>query len=63
LDGMKHGIAAHNSTMFMIDKYGKKRVNAMLADANKPIKLYAADYREMIRTYNAKIKKLKSKML
>lgn len=63
LYGMKHGIAAHNYTMFMIEKYGKKRVNAMLADANKPIKLYASDYREMIRSYNAAINKLKSKML
>ena len=63
LYGMKHGIAAHNYTMFMIETYGKAYVDRMLADANKPHKLYAADYREMIRGFNAEIKKLKSKML
>lgn len=63
LYGMKHGIAAHNYTMFMIETYGKAYVDQMLADANKPIKLYAADYRDMIKHYNATITKLKRKML
>lgn len=63
LFGMKHGIAAQTYTMFMIKTYGKKQVDKMLADANKPHKLYAADYREMIQSYNAKIKELKGKLL
>lgn len=63
LYGMKHGIAAYRYHTYMVDRYGKKQVEKMLADAKKPIKFYAADYREMIRAYNAKIKKLKSKML
>lgn len=63
LYGMKHGIAAQTYTMFMIKTYGKKQVDKMLADANKPHKLYAADYREMIQSYNAKIKELKGKLL
>jgi len=60
---MKHGIAAHNYTMFMIEKYGKRKVDEMLETANKPIKLYAADYREMIQSYNATIRKIRSKLL
>lgn len=63
LYGMKHGIAPYRYQEYMIQRYGKKRVQQMLADAKKPIKFYAADYREMIRAYNAKINKLKSKML
>ena len=62
LYGMKHGVAAQNYTVFMIETYGKAYVDRMLADANKPHKLYAADYREMIRAYNAEIKELKGKM-
>lgn len=63
IHGMKHGIAAYRYKDYMEERYGKKHVDKMLADAKKPIKFYAADYREMIRAYNAKIKKLKSKML
>ena len=63
LYGMKHGIAPYRYHEYIIQRYGKKRVQQMLADAKKPIKFYAADYREMIRAYNAKINKLKSKML
>ena len=63
LYGMKHGIAAHNYTMWMIETYGKSQVDQMLADANKPIKLYAADYRDMIKSYNAEIKRLKGRLL
>lgn len=63
LFGMKHGIAAQTYTMFMIKTYGKKQVDKMLADANKPHKLYAADYREMIDQYNAEIRELKGKLL
>ena len=61
--GMKHGETPYHYQNYMIEKYGKKHVDQMLADAKKPIKFYAADYREMIEAYNAKIKKLKSKML
>ena len=63
MHGMKHGIAAYRYKDYMEERYGKKHVEKMLADTKKPIKFYAADYREMIRTYNAKITKLKSKML
>tara|TARA_R110000782_G_scaffold123807_1_gene215303 strand:- start:126 stop:308 length:183 start_codon:yes stop_codon:yes gene_type:complete len=60
---MKHGVAAQNYTMFMIDKFGKSQVDQMLADSNKPIKLYAQDYREMIAEFNAKIKDHRSRLL
>ena len=63
LFGMKHGVAAQNYTMFMIDKFGKSQVDQMLADSNKPIKLYARDYREMIAEFNAQIKDHKSRLL
>jgi hypothetical protein len=62
LYGMKHGIAAHNYTMFMIETYGKAYVDEMLASANKPHKLTTSDYREMIRGFNAEIKELKGKV-
>jgi len=35
----------------------------MLADSNKPIKLYARDYRDMIAEFNAQIKDHKSRLL
>jgi len=60
---MKHGVAAQNYTMFMIDKFGKSQVDQMLADSNKPIKLYARDYRDMIAEFNAQIKDHRSRLL
>jgi hypothetical protein len=60
---MKHGVAAQNYTMFMIDKFGKSEVDQMLADSNKPIKLYARDYRDMLAQFNAEIKIQKSRLL
>jgi len=59
---MKHGLAAQNYTVFMIEAYGKAYVDFMLDTANKPHKLYAADYREMIEEFNAEIKQLKGKL-
>ena len=61
--GMKHGIAAQQYTMFMIGKYGQETVDEMLSDASKPLKMGAADYRDMIKRFNAKITKLKREVL
>jgi hypothetical protein len=54
--GMKHGSAAQNYTLYMQDMYGEEMVRQMLADANKPKKLYTADYREMIEEWEKQIK-------
>ena len=62
LYGMKHGLAAQNYTVFMIEAYGKVYVDFMLDTENKPHKLYAADYKEMIQEFNAEINRLKGKL-
>ena len=53
--GMSHGIAAQQYTLYMQEMYGEDYVDQMLADAKKPIKIYAADYREMIEEFNENI--------
>jgi hypothetical protein len=53
--GMAHGIAAQQYTLYMQEMYGEDYVDQMLADAKKPIKIYAADYREMIEEFNENI--------
>lgn len=54
--GMKHGSAAQNYTIYMIDLYGKDWVEHMLATKNAVHKLYKADYDDMISEYKAQIK-------
>lgn len=53
---MKHGSAAQQYTLWMIDWVGKDQVEYMLATKNDPIKFYAADYREMIADWSEQIK-------
>ena len=55
--GMKHGTASQKYTIFMQNTYGHEKVERMLAHQKKPIKMYKADYLEMIADLNAKIKK------
>lgn len=54
--GMKHGVAAQNYTIYMQDMYGEEYVEQMLADAKKPKKIYAADYRDMIAEWEENIR-------
>ncbi|MCH2596508.1 MAG: recombination protein NinG [Pirellulales bacterium] len=63
LFGMKYGSAAQAYTLFMIQQYGEIEVERMLARRNETVKIYTAEYREMIKTLNAEIKQLKSRML
>ena len=53
---MKHGSAAAQYTLWMIDWIGKDQVEYMLSTKNDPIKFYAADYREMIADWSEQIK-------
>jgi len=53
--GMSHGIAAQQYTRDMQEMYGEEYVDQMLADAKKPIKIYAADNREMIDEFKKNI--------
>ena len=53
--GMAHGVAAQNYTIYMQELFSKEFVEQMLADAKKPKKLYAADYRDMIEDFNERI--------
>lgn len=54
--GMKHGSAAHNYTLYMIDMYGKDWVEHMLATKSDVHKLYKADYDDMIAEFKRQIK-------
>lgn len=54
--GMRHGSAEAQYTIHMIDFYGKDYVEHMLATKKDPIKYYAADYREMIASWEEQIK-------
>lgn len=54
--GMKYGSAAQVYTMYMIRNFGKNHVDYMLANQRTLFKLYAADYKEMLADFRAKIK-------
>ena len=53
---MKHGSAAQQYTIHMIDFYGREFVDHMLDTRRDTHKLYAADYREMIADWSEQIK-------
>ena len=53
--GMKHGSAAQQYTLWMQDYYGADYVKALLTSKNKIIKLYKADYEEMLQDFNDQI--------
>ena len=54
--GMKHGIAAQQYTLSMIDYYGRDFVDEMEAKKRNDKKIYKADYVEMIEEFNEEIK-------
>ena len=54
--GMKYGIAAQQYTIFMIDMYSKAFVDDMFATKKKVMKLYKADYVDMLKEFNELIK-------
>ncbi len=54
--GMRYGSAAQSYTMWMEEYYGRDFVEEMIRDQRKVKKIYAADYREMIKAWSAQIK-------
>jgi hypothetical protein len=54
--GMKHGTAANQYTLWMVDYYGRDFVDQMEADKRKPIKIYKKEYQEMIEEWNQQIR-------
>ena len=54
--GMKHGTARYTYQRWMEDYYGRDFVDHMLATKKQVHKLYAADYRDMLKDWNAQIK-------
>ena len=54
--GMKHGSAAQTYTLWMEEYYGRDFVAEMIRDQKKVKKIYAADYRDMIKAWSAQIK-------
>ena len=54
--GMRYGSAAQQYTLWMEDMYGRDFVDEMIATKSDPIKLYKADYEEMLEEFNELIK-------
>ena len=54
--GMRYGSAAQQYTLWMEDMYGRDFVEEMIATKSDPIKLYKADYEEMLEEFNEQIK-------
>lgn len=54
--GMRYGSAAQQYTLWMEDMYGRDFVEEMIASKSNPIKLYKADYEEMLEDLNEQIK-------
>lgn len=54
--GMRYGSAAQQYTLWMEDMYGRDFVDEMIATKSNPIKLYKADYEEMLAEFNEQIK-------
>ena len=54
--GMKFGNAEKEYTLWMIDTYGKDKVEEMLATKKQIKKLYKADYEDMLKEFNELIR-------
>lgn len=54
--GMRYGSAAQQYTLWMEDMYGRDFVEDMIATKSNPIKLYKADYEEMLEDFKQQIK-------
>jgi len=54
--GMRYGSAAQQYTLWMEDMYGRDFVDEMIATKSNAIKLYKADYEEMLAEFNEQIK-------
>jgi hypothetical protein len=54
--GMRYGSAAQQYTLWMEDMYGRDFVDEMIATKSDPIKLYKADYEDMLAEFNELIK-------
>lgn len=54
--GMKYGSAAQSYTIWMEEYYGREFVELMIRDQKKVRKIYAQDYRDMLKEWSAEIK-------
>ena len=54
--GMKYGIAAQQYMLWMIDFYGREKVQRMLDTKSELNKIYKAEYVEMLAGFNKLIK-------
>jgi len=54
--GMRYGSAAQQYTLWMEDMYGRDFVEEMISTKSDPIKLYKADYEELLEEFNEQIK-------
>lgn len=55
--GMKSGgVAAQAFTIYMIDQYGKDFVEEMIRTKSEPVKMYKADYQEILDELREQIK-------
>lgn len=60
--GMKYGIAAQQYLLWMVDTYGRYFVDNMLATKSNVMKMYKADYVEMLAEFNKLIKHHKERI-
>lgn len=54
--GMRYGSAAQRYTLWMEDMYGRDFVNEMIATKSDPIKMYKADYEDLLADLKDQIK-------
>ena len=54
--GMKFGIAAQQYMLWMIDMYGREKVQHMMDTKSEIKKIYKAEYEEMLKGFNELIK-------
>ena len=59
---MKYGVASQNYTIFMQKTYGYDKVNNMLEHQKRPVKVYKADYLDMLDDLKEKIKVEKKRL-
>ncbi len=54
--GMRHGSAAQEYTLHMIDFYGRDFVDELIAESKKPKKWYRPELEDLIKEFKARIK-------
>ena len=54
--GMRYGNAEKQYTIYMIDRYGRPKVDYMINTTKKAHKMYRADYEDLLKDLNEQIR-------